>query len=183
MSGWRKDSDGRKGRTPASLEAWFKKRQRNNAESFMRTRTRGSPSWRGPMCHYAGYVCARPSKVINNPIANGAGHTFLKVQPRFRSQTSSTLRPIDTARSSYNRRTISLSVMSFASSIMRTMKSSWASRREPPRRPCLKGVNRPARALAIQAMAVEIPIPIGLPLNAPTCHSVTQPARGCADHH
>ncbi len=111
------------------------------------------------MCHYAGYVFARPSKVINNPIANGAGHTFLKVQPRFRSQTSSALRPIDTARSSYNRRTISLSVMSFASSIMRTMKSSWASRREPPRRPCLKGDNRPARALAIQAMAVEIPIP------------------------
>jgi hypothetical protein len=28
-----------------------------------------------------------------------------------------------------------------------------------PRRPCLAGVNRPARALAIQAMAVVIPIP------------------------
>jgi hypothetical protein len=49
---------------------------------------------------------------------------FLKVQPRFRSQTSSALRPIDTALSSCNRWTISLSVMSFASSIMPKMKSS-----------------------------------------------------------
>lgn len=66
---------------------------------------------------------------------------------------------METALSSCNRRTISLRVMSFASSIMPTMKSSWASWREPPRRPCLAGDNRPARALAIQAMAVEIPIP------------------------
>src|SRR5690606_14274430 len=41
--GWRKEVDGRKGRTPASLETWFKKR-RLDAASFMRTRTRGSPS-------------------------------------------------------------------------------------------------------------------------------------------
>ena len=77
MSGWRKDVDGRKGRTPASLEAWFKKR-RHNAETFMRTRTRGSPSWRGPRRHYAGYVCARPNKAVKYPIANGAGHTFFR---------------------------------------------------------------------------------------------------------
>src|SRR3546814_9100677 len=44
----------------------------------MRTRTRGSPSWRGQQRHYAGYVSARPNKVISNHLANGAGHTFLK---------------------------------------------------------------------------------------------------------
>jgi hypothetical protein len=49
---------------------------------------------------------------------------FLNVQPRFRSQTSSALRPIDTDFCSRNRRTISLSVMSFSSSIMPMMKSS-----------------------------------------------------------
>jgi hypothetical protein len=36
-------------------------------------------------------------------------------------------------------------------------RSRWAH--EPPRRPHLKGVNRPAHALTIQAMAGEIPIP------------------------
>lgn len=46
---------------------------------------------------------------------------FLNVQPRFRSQTSSPLRPMETARSSASRRTISLSVTSFASSIIPTM--------------------------------------------------------------
>jgi len=46
---------------------------------------------------------------------------FLNVQSRFRSQTSSPLPPMDTALSAASRRTISLSVMSFASSIMPTM--------------------------------------------------------------
>ena len=53
---------------------------------------------------------------------------FLNVQPRLRSQTSSALRPMETALYSCNRRAISLRVMSFASSIMPTMMSSWASK-------------------------------------------------------
>src|SRR3546814_11128801 len=70
----------------------------NDAETFMRARTRGSPSWRGPERHYAGYVCARPNKAIN-PIANGAGHTCLNVHPRPRSQAPHQLRLIFTCRS------------------------------------------------------------------------------------
>lgn len=101
--------------------------------------------------------------------------SFLNVQLRLRSQTSSVLRPIDKALSSCNRRTISLSVIFFASSIMPTMKSSWVSRREPPRRPCLAGNNRPARALAIQAMAVEIPIS-----NRAAAERADMPARDAA---
>lgn len=100
---------------------------------------------------------------------------FLNVQPRVRSQTSGALRPIETALPSRNRRTISLRVMSFASSIMPTMKSSCASRREPPRRPCFAGVNRPAHALAIQAMAVEMPIP-----NRATAERADIPSRDAA---
>lgn len=52
-----------------------------------------------------------------------------------------------------------MSVISFSSSIMPMMKSSWTSRREPPRRACFAVDNQPARAFAIQAMATEIPIP------------------------
>lgn len=107
---------------------------------------------------------------------------FLNVQPRLRSQTSSALRPMETALPSRNGRTISLRVMSFASLIMPTMRSSWASRREPPRRPCFAGFNRPARALAIQAIAVEMPISNRSLLSAPTCHPVTQPERDYSDH-
>jgi len=84
---------------------------------------------------------------------------FLNVQARLRSQTSSAPQPMETALSSRNRRTISLRAMSFASSIIPTLEPSWASRREPPRRPCFAGVNRPARVLAIQAIAVEPPTP------------------------
>lgn len=49
--------------------------------------------------------------------------------------------------------------MKLLADIMPTIKSSWVTRHGPPRRPCFAGVSWPWRALAIQAMAVETPIP------------------------
>lgn len=104
--------------------------------------------------------------------------SFLKVQPHFRSQTSRALRPIATAFSVASRSTILLRVMFFSSSTVPMIESLCASRREPPRRPCFAGVNRPARALAIQQWLLKCQFQIGPPLIAPTCLRVTQPERG-----
>ena len=56
-------------------EPWFKK-WRSDAVSFMRTGTRGSPSWPG-LCPETGYVDADCSDQIAQALADGAGHTFL----------------------------------------------------------------------------------------------------------
>mgnify|MGYP003669653284 CR=1 FL=1 len=125
----------------------------------MRTRTRGSPSWRGPMCHYAGYVCARPTNAIRYRLANGAGHTFLNVHPRPRSQAPSALRLIFTCRSTDKSSTISSSVTSLRSSIRPTTNASCASSTDGRLQPCGRAVGSPSFALAIQRIAVEIPTP------------------------
>ncbi len=107
----------------------------------------------------------------------------LKVQPRFRSQTSSALRPIDTALSSRNRMTISL-----RGNALRLvdhpedellMGHQGASRRVGPASNAsadLCAHSQSRRSLS------KCQSQIGPLLNAPTCHSVTQPARGYADH-
>lgn len=53
----------------------------------------------------------------------------------------------------------SFSVMSLRSSIIPTMKSASASRREPRRRPSGRGVVSPLRPLPIQRIALDIPTP------------------------
>ena len=139
----------------------------------------GSPSWQGPRYHYAGYVCARPSEVINSPIANGCGPDVLEVQPRFRSQTSSALRPIDTAFSSCNHATISLNMMSFSSSIMPMINSlghQGANRRVSP---ASQVSPAPPVHWRSRRGPLKCQFQIGPQLGAPTCHPVTIFDCGC----
>jgi hypothetical protein len=84
---------------------------------------------------------------------------FLNVQPRLQSQALNALRPIRADRSVASRSTISFRVMSLRSSISPTMKASCASRLEPRRQPCGRGIRSPILARAIQRIAVDIPTP------------------------
>ena len=115
---------------------------------------------------------------------------FLNVQPCLRSQTSRALRPIETDFSSRRRVTISFSVTSLDASIMPTIKASCTSKRDPSRRPCLEAVSWPSRPLAIQAIAVEIPIPnraaadrADIPSLAAARNATAKIVTQCSCHH
>lgn len=67
----------------------------------------------------------------------------MNVQPWPRSPSLKALRPMRIERSTLRRSTISFSVMSLRSSIMRKTKSAYASMRESRLRPCGRGDNSP----------------------------------------
>jgi len=83
--------------------------------------------------------------------------TFLHVQPRPRGQTLSALQAIFTAGSAASRSTISLSVMSFCSSIRETMKASCASRLDLRRHALGRSLHHPRSKISTQRLSYRPP--------------------------
>lgn len=101
---------------------------------------------------------AHDRKSLKNHLANGAGHTFLYVNPRERSQTLSADRPIFKLRSPESRATISSSVMSLRASIMASTKPAWGDNCDG-RFERKRGAVSPFAARSIQRIAVEAATP------------------------